>query len=146
MEPKLDSVEASDGVDGTVTPPVIIGRGRGTGRGRGRGRGRVRRGVFVPALESLDEDNSSDENTTEDKSGTKDNSEDPPNTQGGSRSPPANSVTTSDNDEGIQFPPVITLLVGLSATSNTAISTLPAPPEPTVVRSRSGRPIRAPVR
>jgi hypothetical protein len=134
-------VEASDGVDCIITPPVLVGRGRGTGRGRGRV-------VFLPALESLDE-NLSNENITADKRGTGDDSEDPPNSQGGSRSPPANSVSTSDNDEGTQLGAPITGItppVGLSTTSNAATSTLPAPPEPAVVRSRSGRPIRARVR
>ena len=135
MAPKWDSVEfvdfveAPDGVDGVFTPPMLVPKG-------GRDSRRVQRGVFVPSLESLNEDESS----------TKNSSEDPPNSKCESRFPPANSVSTSDDDEGIQLQPVITPPVGLSTTSNSATSTVPAPPEPAVVHSRSGRPIRARVR
>lgn len=142
-ESTVDSVDASVGVDGMVTPTVLVGRvTRGTGRpgrGRGQGIGRVRRGVFMLALESLDED-SSEENMAEDKIGTEIDSEDPPNSQGGSRSPPANSVSMSNNDKNNQLLPVVTPPVGLSTTLNTATSTLPAPPELAIVRTRSGRP------
>jgi hypothetical protein len=60
--------------------------------------------------------------------------------------PKLDSVSTNDDNDGTQLAPLKTPLDGLSTTSHAATSTVPAPPEPAVVRSRSGRPIRAPVR
>ena len=62
------------------------------------------------------------------------------------RAPKLVAVSTSNDNEENQLPPVKILLDSLSTTSHAATSTVPAPPAPAVVRSRSGRPIRAPVR
>ena len=62
------------------------------------------------------------------------------------KAPKLDSMSTSDDDKENQLPPVKIPLDGLSTTSHATTSTVPAPPEPAVVRSRSGRPIRAPVR